>query len=67
MFNQNWVDYKTKYFDYIDKYIFKNLALCKKGYDRELDWDNQLTIDGMRNVEFQKIIIGNKSNRDVFK
>ena len=41
--------------------------LCKKGYDRELDWDNQLTIDGMRNVEFQKIIIGNKSNRDVFK
>ena len=49
---EKWVDYETKYFEHIDKYIFKNLVLVKKGYDRELDWDKKLTLDGLKTVEF---------------
>ena len=62
-----WVDYETKFIEHIDKYIFKNLALNKKGYNWELDWTNKLTLGGIKNTEFQNIIIGNRSNRDALK
>ena len=62
-----WVDYETKFVEHVDKYIIKNLALNKKGYNWELDWNNQLTIEGIKTTEFQNIIIGNSSNRDALK
>ena len=62
-----WVDYETKFIEHIDKYIFKNLALNKKGYNWELDWNNKLTLEGIKSTEFQNIIIGNRSNRDALK
>ena len=62
-----WVDYETKFIEHIDKYIINNLALNKKGYNWELDWTNKLTLGGIKNTEFQNIIIGNRSNRDALK
>ena len=62
-----WVDYETKFVEHVDKYIIKNLALNKKGYNWELDWNNKLTIEGIKTTEFQNIIIGNSSNRDALK
>ena len=62
-----WVDYETKFIEHVDKYIIKNLALNKKGYNWELDWNNKLTIEGIKTTEFQNIIIGNSSNRDALK
>ena len=62
-----WVDYETKFIEHIDKYIFKNLALNKKGYNWELDWNNKRTLEGIKSTELQNIIIGNRSNRDALK
>ena len=62
-----WVDYETKFIEHIDKYIFKNLALSKKAYNWELDWDNVNTLNGVKTTEFQNLMIGNRSNRDALK
>ena len=62
-----WVDYETKFVEHIDKYIFKNLALSKKAYDWELDWNNSKTINGLKTAEFQNLMIGNRSTRDALK
>ena len=62
-----WVDYETKFVEHIDKYIFKNLALSKKAYDWELDWNNSKTINGIKTAEFQNLMIGNRSTRDALK
>ena len=62
-----WVDYETKFVEHIDKYIFKNLALSKKAYNWELDWNNFNTVNGLKTTEFQNLIIGNRSNRDALK
>ena len=51
----------------IDKYIFKNLVLNKKGTNWELDWENQVTLKGIKTTEFQNIIIGNRANREILK
>ena len=62
-----WVDYETKFVEHIDKYIFKNLALSKKAYNWELDWNNVKTVNGLKTTEFQNLMIGNRSNRDALK
>ena len=62
-----WVDYETKFVEHIDKYIFKNLALSKKAYNWELDWNNVNTVNGLKTTEFQNLMIGNRSNRDALK
>ncbi len=62
-----WVDYETKFIEHIDIYIFKNLALNKKGYNWELDWNDKLTLGGIKTTEFRNIIIGNRSNRDALR
>ena len=62
-----WVDYETKFIEHIDKYIFKNLALNKTGFNWELDWENKINMKGMKTTEFQNIIIGNKANREILK
>ena len=62
-----WVDYETKFVEHIDKYIFKNLALSKKAYNWELDWNNVNTVNGLKTTEFQNLMIGNRSNRDILK
>ena len=61
------MDYETKFVEYIDKYIFKNLALSKKAYNWELDWNNVNTVIGLKTTEFQNLMIGNRSNRDILK
>jgi hypothetical protein len=62
-----WVDYETKFIEHIDKYIFKNLALDKIGANWELDWQNEVTLKGIKTTEFQNIIIGNRANREIIK
>ena len=62
-----WVDYETKFIEHIDKYIFKNLALDKIGTNWELDWQNEVTLKGIKTTEFQNIIIGNRANREIIK
>ena len=62
-----WVDYETKFIEHIDKYIFKNLALNRKGINWELDWENQVTLEGIKTTEFQNIIIRNRANREIIK
>ena len=62
-----WVDYETKFIEHIDKYIFKNLALDKIGTNWELDWQNEVTLEGIKTTEFQNIIIGNRANREIIK
>ena len=62
-----WVDYETKFIEHIDKYIFKNLALNRRGTNWELDWENQVTLEGIKTTEFQNIIIGNRANREIIK
>ncbi len=61
------MDYETKFVEHIDKYIFKNLALSKKAYNWELDWNNVNTVNGLKTTEFQNLMIGNRSNRDALK
>ena len=62
-----WVDYETKFIEHIDKYIFKNLALDKIGTNWELDWQNEVTLEGIKTTEFQNIIIGNRANKEIIK
>ena len=62
-----WIDYETKFTEHIDKYIFKNLALNKTGTNWELDWENEVTLRGIKTTEFQNIIIGNRANREILK
>ena len=62
-----WVDYETKFIEHIDKYIFKNLVLNKMGSNWELDWQNEVTLKGIKTTEFQNIIIGNRANREIIK
>ena len=62
-----WVDYETKFIEHLDKYIFKNLALDKIGTNWELDWQNEVTLKGIKTTEFQNIIIGNRANREIIK
>ena len=45
----------------------KNLALNKTGTNWELDWENEVTLRGIKTTEFQNIIIGNRANREILK
>ena len=37
------------------------------GSNWELDWQNEVTLKGIKTTEFQNIIIGNRANREIIK